>query len=261
MSADAIYAWQHADATKSFHYCAATTLWVANSLSTTSIPAEQAAVVVSLLRHPDPLLLRYSSLTTWLMARHEPNRAVLGEVGAVELLCGWVALLVLLIKTEQSEQRRAARNAPALGRRRRSRASRASDSSAAGNSQPATIENRAVARLRDKIAAGRETSSQLLVRLRAAASPMAQLTWRCVLPQAHVLGALWLLVSCPDNARRMVAAGGVELVADLLRLRKPPYAEVLHIAIGTMFCMSGVRIAPWVRFPPGPHCCFCCVFV
>lgn len=54
-------------------------------------------------------------------------------------------------------------------------------------------------------------------------------------PQERVLGALWLLVSVPDNANRVIQAGGVELLADVLHLRLPPYGRAIHATIGTLF--------------------------
>lgn len=89
---------QSPNADHSFHFCIASVMWVAASMPDTVVESSEATIVVSLLKHPDPLVLRYSTLSIWLLARHTPNQRTLGDVGALELLTGWLAVLVYLIK-------------------------------------------------------------------------------------------------------------------------------------------------------------------
>jgi len=89
---------KHPQANKAFHFCCASTMWAASCYGFAEVARPVAATAVSLLTHPDPLLLRYSTLIVWLLGRHKPHRGMLGELGALELLSGWVAALLLLVK-------------------------------------------------------------------------------------------------------------------------------------------------------------------
>ena len=52
---------------------------------------------------------------------------------------------------------------------------------------------------------------------------------------------MWLLVVDQTNAEEVVAGGGVELLVDVIRLKRPLYAQAIHMAVGALFFVCKVR--------------------
>ena len=69
------------------------------------------------------------------------------------------------------------------------------------------------------------------------------------------MGAIWLLLSDTGNSDVLVDGGGIDLLADLLRLRAPEYANCIHMAIGSLFFMCQVRVPALLRVQAG--WCWC----
>lgn len=103
----------------------------------------------------------------------------------------------------------------------------------------------AMDRLEARIRMGQESTAVLLVRTHAPTARTRCNNASCpgLHEQERVLAALWLLVADQSNAESVVAAGGVELLVDVIRLKRPQYAQAIHMAVGALFFVCRVRRA------------------
>lgn len=93
------------------HFAAATVMWVLYAMPGASVPQDVLQQLVALIKFPDPLMLRYTPLIIWLLARRPDQRRPIGEAGTIEVLLGWAAVLLLVLRSHTAGKEQSAATA------------------------------------------------------------------------------------------------------------------------------------------------------